>query len=130
MYGQYKGGELVDGCTTDANGQFLTRYYVCDTDWTIRESSPSTGYLLDTAVHSVGADSRLYQVELNTTENHVTEAVKYGYVRLIKHTDDWDPSVPEEERTDDANAGMVEQPEAGAKFEIFLRRAGSYANAR
>ena len=56
--------------------------------------------------------------------------VKYGYVRLIKHTDDWDPDVPEEERTDDAKAGMVEQPEAGAVFEIFLRRAGSYANAR
>ena len=130
VYGLYKGGQLVDTYTTDANGQFLTRYYVCDTDWTVQEISPSTGYLLDPAVHAVGADPKLYQVELNTTENHVTEVVKYGYVRLIKHTDDWDEDISEEERTDDVNTGMVEQPEAGAVFEIFLRRAGSYANAR
>ncbi|MDL2214457.1 Cys-Gln thioester bond-forming surface protein, partial [Clostridia bacterium OttesenSCG-928-O13] len=130
VYGLYKGDQLVDTYTTDANGQFLTRYYICDTDWTIKEISPSTGYLIDPTVHPVGADPRLYEVELNTTENHVTENAIYGYVRLIKHTDDWDPDVPEEERDEGSNTGMIEQPEAGAVFEIFLKRAGSYAAAR
>ncbi|MDL2252778.1 class B sortase [Ruminococcaceae bacterium OttesenSCG-928-I18] len=133
QYGLYKGGELVDIYTTDTNGQFLTRYYVCGTDWTIRELVPSTGYLLDNTIHPVGADPRLYQVELNTTENHVTEKVIYGNIRLIKHTDDWDVDMPEDERPaegEDGNVGIVEQPEAGAVFEIYLRSSGSYANAK
>ena len=130
VYGLYKGDQLMDTYTTDVNGQFMTRYYVCGTDWTIRELTPSTGYLLDTTVHPVGADARLYEVELNTTENHVTEVVKYGYVRLIKHTDDWDEDILAEEQDESDSAGMIEQPEAGATFEIFLRSAGSYANAK
>ncbi|MDL2324403.1 class B sortase [Ruminococcaceae bacterium OttesenSCG-928-A16] len=133
QYGLYKGGELQDIYTTDATGQFLTRYYVCGTDWTIRELVPSTGYLLDETVHPVGADPRLYEVELNTTENHVTETVIYGNIRLIKHTDDWDENIPEDERPaegEGGNVGMIEQPEAGAVFEIYLRSAGSYQNAK
>ena len=46
-YGIYNNGELVDTYTTDADGSFMTRYYVCGDAWTIREISPSTGYLLD-----------------------------------------------------------------------------------
>ncbi len=46
-YGIYKGDQLVDTYTTDTNGQFITAYYVCDDDWSIREIRPSEGYLLD-----------------------------------------------------------------------------------
>lgn len=136
QYGLYKGGELVDTFTTGPDGGFLTGYYVCGDDWTIREISPSTGYLLDEAVHEVGASPRLYEVELNTTENHVTEKVIYGNIQLVKHTDDPDPDVSDEEqaeaapRSEDANAGQIEKPEAGAVFEIFLKSAGSYENAK
>ena len=41
VYGIYKGEELIDTYTTDENGQFTTKYYICDNDWTIREISPS-----------------------------------------------------------------------------------------
>lgn len=51
----------------DENGQFTTKYYICDNDWTVREISPSEGYLLDTAIHKVGAEPELYTVELNST---------------------------------------------------------------
>ena len=37
VYGLYKGDTLIDSFTTDENGQFTTGYYVCDSDWTIRE---------------------------------------------------------------------------------------------
>ena len=48
----------------------------------------------------------------------------------MKHTDDPDPDVSDEEHSDDANAGMVEKPEEGAVFEIYLTSAGSYENAK
>lgn len=130
VYGLYKGGELVDTYTTGPDGSFLTGYYVCGDDWTLRELEPSTGYLLDETVHEVGASPTLYDVELNTAESHVTEKVIYGNIQLIKHTDDPDPDVADEEHSDDGNASMVEKPEEGAVFEIYLKSAGSYENAK
>lgn len=129
-YGLYSGGELVDIYTTGPDGSVLTRYYVCGDDWTIRELAPSTGYLLDETVHKVGASPKLYEVELNTTENRVTETVIYGNIRLVKHTDDPDPDVDDAEHSEDGNAGIVEKPESDAVFEIFLKSAGSYENAK
>lgn len=73
VYGIYKGEELVDTYTTDNNGQFTTKYYVCGDDWTIREISPSEGYLLDPTIHKVGAEPELYTVEYNSTANDVNE---------------------------------------------------------
>ena len=32
------------------------KVYVCDSDWTVREITPSEGYLLDKTVHKVGAE--------------------------------------------------------------------------
>lgn len=90
-YGLYKGETLVDSFTTDSNGSFTTGYYVCDTDWTIREINPSEGYLLDPTIYPVGADPELYTVELNTTANDVKEQVQKGNIALIKHTDDVRP---------------------------------------
>ena len=86
-YGIYKGGKLVDAYYTDANGQFTSKEYICDTDWTIREMEPSEGYLLDTTEHAVGAAPGQYTVEHNTTANAVTETVIKGSIRLIKHID-------------------------------------------
>ena len=130
IYGIYNGGELVETYTTDADGSFLTRYYVCGDNWTIREIESSTGYLLNDTVYSVGAEPSLYEVELNTTENPVTETVIYGNIQLVKHTDELDTDVSEDENTAEPNEGIVEQPEAGAVFELYLKSAGSYENAK
>lgn len=80
VYGIYKGETLVDKYVTDKNGQFTTKEYVCDDDWTIREITPSEGYLLDGTIHKVGAEPQLYTVEHNQTANDVTEQVKYEVV--------------------------------------------------
>lgn len=129
-YGIYCGGELVDTYTTGPDGSFMTRYYVCGDNWTIREIKPSTGYLLNDTVYEVGASPTLYEVELNTTENQVKETVIYGNIQLVKHTDDLDPDVSEDENTDEPNEGVIERPEAGAVFEVYLKAAGSYDAAK
>lgn len=116
VYGIYKGDELIDTYTTDNNGQFTTKYYVCGKDWTVREISPSEGYLLDETVHKVGAEPLAYTVELNSTENAVNEQVIKGKIAIIKHTDNGDT--------------QIETPEEGAVFEVFLKSAGSYEAAK
>lgn len=115
-YGVYKGNTLIDSYSTDANGQFTTKYYICGDDWTVREINPSEGYLLDTAIHEVGAEPELYTIELNTTGNDVTEQVIKGNIDIIKHTDNGDT--------------QIETPEVGATFEVFLKSAGSYDAAK
>ena len=116
VYGIYKGEELVDTYTTDENGQFTTDYYVCGDDWSIREISPSEGYLLDETIHHVGAEPELYTVERNSTKNDVNEQVIKGNIAIIKHTDDGET--------------QIETPEEGAVFEVFLKSAGSYGDAK
>ena len=115
VYGIYKGKELVDTYTTH-NGQFTTKYYTCGNDWTVREISPSEGYLLDAKSYHVGAEAKLYTVEYNTTTNVVNEQVIKGNIAIIKHTDNGDT--------------QIETPEKGAVFEVFLKSAGDYDKAK
>ena len=116
VYGIYKGEELIDTYTTDENGQFTTKYYICGYDWTVREIIPSEGYLLDTTIHEVGAEPELYTVERNSTANDVNEQVIKGNIAIIKHTDDGET--------------QIETPETGAVFEVWLKSTGSYEAAK
>ena len=90
VYGVYNGEELVDTYTTDANGQFTTGYYVCGDDWSIREITPSEGYLLDSTTYHVGAEAKNYTVELNSLTLDVVETAKMGRIAIIKHSDNGD----------------------------------------
>lgn len=115
-YGIYKGEQLIDSYTTDENGQFTTKYYVCGDDWSVRELTPSEGYLLDESAYHIGAEAKNYTVEYNSTANDVTEQVIKGRIALIKHTDNGDT--------------QLETPEVGAGFEVYLKSAGSYDAAK
>ena len=115
-YGIYKGEQLIDTYTTDENGQFVTKYYICGDDWSLREIEPSEGYLLDESVHHIGAEAKNYTVEYNAIASDVGEQIIKGRIALIKHTDDGDTG--------------LETPEAGAEFEVFLKAAGSYDAAK
>lgn len=116
VYGLYKGDELVAQYTTDSNGSFTTDYFVCGTDWTVREISPSEGYLLNDTVYRVGADPRDYNIEYNTAPDMtVMEQVIKGKISIIKHTDDGET--------------QIETPEKGAEFQIYLKSSGSFVNA-
>lgn len=116
VYGLYKGDELVAQYTTDSNGSFTTDYYVCGTDWTMKEISPSEGYLLNDTVYKVGADPKDYTVEYNNAPDMtVMEQVIKGKISIIKHTDNGDTK--------------IETPEKGAEFQVYLKSAGSFVNA-
>ena len=62
VYGVFKGEQLIDRYETNAAGQFTTQYYPCGDDWTIRELSPSEGYLLNEIIYHVGAEPELYEL--------------------------------------------------------------------
>lgn len=116
VYGLFKGNDLVAQYTTDSNGSFTTDYFVCGTDWTIKEITPSEGYLLNDTVYKVGADPKDYTVEYNNTPDMtVMEQVIKGKISIIKHTDDGET--------------QIETPEKGAEFQVYLKSAGSFVNA-
>jgi uncharacterized surface anchored protein len=116
VYGLFKGNNLVAQYTTDQSGSFTTDYFVCGTDWTIREITPSEGYLLNDTVYRVGADPRDYNIEYNTAPDMtVMEQVIKGKISIIKHTDDGET--------------QIETPEKGAEFQIYLKSSGSFVNA-
>lgn len=116
VYGVYRYDELVDTYTTDKNGYILTDYYVCGEGWNIREITPSEGYLLDESVYWLDVEPGQYTVEKNTEELDVYEEIIYGGFYLIKHKDNGDT--------------QIETEEIGAEFEVYLKFAGSYENAK
>lgn len=114
-YGIFKGEQLIDTYTTDSNASFTTDYYVCDTDWTIRELESSEGYLVNDEVYKVGAEPKQYTVELNNINLDVVETPIKNRISLIKHSDD--------------GSSKIETPEKDAEFEVFLKSSGSYDKA-
>lgn len=121
VYGLYCNGILVDTYTTDEDGHFVTNYYPCavdgkDAQYYIQELVSSEGYLLDTTKYYVDSESGNYTVELNTEYIDVFEKVIKGKVSLIKHADD--------------GSTQIEHPEENAVFEVYLKSAGSYENAK
>ena len=115
-YGIFDNGKLIDTYTTDNNGQFTTRYYVCGEHWTVKELSPSEGYLLDGTSYPVAASAGLYTIEYNSTATAVKEQVIKGTIAIIKHCDD--------------GSTQIETPEPEAEFQVYLKSAGSFADAK
>lgn len=115
VYGVYRGNDLIDQYTTDTNGQFTTKEYVCGDNWSIREISPSNGYLIDSTVYPVGAEPGNYSLEHNKIEITVKEQVIKGKVQIHKQYE------------------VLNGPpadESGAEFQVYLKSAGSYAAAK
>ena len=116
VYGVYHNGILQDSYTTDQSGKFTTKYYVCGTGWTLREITPSEGYLLNTGTENIGMRPEETSIEYNSTSKAVQEQVIKGKIGITKHTDD--------------GSTQIETPEVGAEFQVFLSASGSYASAK
>lgn len=112
VYSIYHGDDLIDTYETDASGSFTTKEYVCGSGWTIREITPSPGYLLDETAYPIGAETGNFTLEHNAVAVDVGEDVIKGSIAIIKHTDD--------------GSTKIETPEAGAQFQIYLKASGSY----
>ncbi len=116
VYGIYNDGKLIDKYTTDKNGSFTTSYYVCGDNWTLKEIEPSEGYLLDETEYHISSEAKKYTIENNSISMGVTEDILKGKISIIKHTDD--------------GSTKIETPEVGAEFQVYLKSAGSYSNAK
>lgn len=116
VYGIYDGDTLVDTYTTDKSGAFTSREYICGENWTLRELTPSQGYLLDETVYRIGAEPRNFTIEHNPISMTVTENPILGQIAIIKHNDNGDT--------------QIETPEVGAAFEVYLKSVGSYTAAK
>ena len=93
VYGLFKGGTLLDTYTTANGGKFTTKEYPCGPDYSIREISPSEGYLLDETVYPVGAEPGNFTLENNSIPMTATEDVILGSIAITKHTDQ--PAIPD-----------------------------------
>ncbi|MFR9035230.1 MAG: SpaA isopeptide-forming pilin-related protein [Ruminococcus sp.] len=111
----FKDSVLKDEYTTDENGYFKSKEYVCG-NYTVQEISPSEGYLLDETVYPVGAEAENYSIEHNPISMTVTEDIIKGNISIIKHSDD--------------GTTQIETPEVGAEFEVYLKSSGSYEAAK
>ncbi len=111
VYGVYKDGALVDTYTTDENGFFKTKNYVCGDGWTIREISPSQGYLLDKTVYELDVLPENQNVDVRHTYYNLQERVIKGKIEIFKHFGDGD-------ETDFVT------PEENAVFEVYLKSKG------
>ena len=93
VYGLFKGETLLDTYTTANGGKFTTKEYPCGPDYSIREISPSEGYLLDETVYPVGAEPGNFTLENNSIPMTATEDVILGNIDITKHTDQ--PAIPD-----------------------------------
>ena len=116
VYGLYQNNNEIARFTTDENGQFTTGYYACGSGWTLREITPPTGYTLDTTIHSLGAEPGNFTVSRNTIDKEIKETVITGQIEVIKHATN--------------SIADTSQDEDGATFEVYLKSAGSYDDAR
>lgn len=116
VYGVYHNGILQDSYTTDSSGRFTSKYYVCGTGWTLKEITPSEGYLLNTGTEQIGLRPEETSIEYNSTSKGVKEQVIKGRVGITKHTDD--------------GSTQIETPETGAEFQVYLSASGSFNAAK
>ena len=110
--------ELLDTYLTDANGTIVTKKYECDAGYVVKEISPPVGYQLSNTEYSIDAkptDDADYK--LDTAYYTKSIAVKVTELPIM------DQLTIHKIAVDGSLHGALE---TGAKFQIFLKSAGSY----
>ena len=107
VYGLFKGETLLDTYTTANGGKFTTKEYPCGPDYSIREISPSEGYLLDETIYPVGAEPGNFTLENNSIPMTATEDVILGSIAITKHTDQ--PAIPDLKEPDPQSDAPAEE---------------------
>jgi uncharacterized surface anchored protein len=91
--------------------------------YTVKELVPPRGYTLSQTNYPVQIDYSNDLVEVNLIPTDVKNTVIKGRIQIVKHSDDPDPQAdPENEQ--------VQKPLEGIVFEVFLKSAGNYENAK
>ena len=118
-----KGDTVVDALTTAGDDASAATGELWPGLYEIVEVSPPVGYQPSDAHFFVDARSAASQSEtaVVTYEGLKLNIIKQGVYAIVKFLGD-------NEIHDDA--GLIETPEEGAEFELYLKKAGSYGNAR
>ena len=118
-----KGAVVVDSLTTAGEDASVTTDALWPGVYEIVELAPPVGYQAsDTAITIDTRDAARQSVEaVITYEGVVTNEIRYGAQAIVKLLGGM---------SDDPDPDRVETPEAGAEFLVYLRKAGSYENAR
>ena len=118
-----KGDTVVNALTTAGDDASAATGELWPGLYEIVEVSPPAGYEPSDAHFFVDARSAASQSEMAvvTYEGLKLNAIKQGVYAIVKFLGD-------NEIHDDA--GLIETPEEGAEFELYLKKAGSYGDAR
>lgn len=118
-----KGDTVVDALTTAGDDASAATGELWPGLYEIVEASPPVGYEPSDAHFFVDARSAASQSEtaVVTYEGLKLNIIRQGVYAIVKFLGD-------NEIHDDA--GLIETPEEGAEFELYLKKAGSYSNAR
>ena len=118
-----KGDTVVDALTTAGDDASAATGELWPGLYEIVEVSPPVGYEPSDAHFFVDARSAASQSEtaVVTYEGLKLNTIKQGVYAIVEFLGD-------NEIHDDA--GLIETPEEGAEFELYLKKAGSYGNAR
>ncbi len=101
-------GNGVDKTVKTANGGSITADNLAPGEYTVTEETPEE-YAEREAQHITVVSGQTATVSFNNI-------LKKGKIAILKHSDD--------------GSTKIETPEKGAEFEVFLKSAGSYANAK
>ena len=118
-----KGAVVVDSLTTAGQDASVTTDALWPGVYEIVELAPPVGYQAsETSITIDTRDAARQSVEaVITYEGVVTNEIRYGAQAIVKLLGGM---------SDDPDPDRVETPEAGAEFLVYLRKAGSYENAR
>ena len=118
-----KGDTVVDALATAGGDASAATGELWPGLYEIVEASPPVGYEPSDAHFFVDARSAASQSEtaVVTYEGLKLNIIRQGVYAIVKFLGD-------NEIHDDA--GLIETPEEGAEFELYLKKAGSYGNAR
>ena len=118
-----KGAVVVDSLTTAGQDASVTTDALWPGVYEIVELASPVGYQAsDTAITIDTRDAARQSVEaVITYEGVITNSIKMGAQAIVKLLGGM---------SDDPDPDRVETPEAGAEFLVYLRKAGSYENAR
>ena len=101
-------GNGIDKTVKTANGGSITADNLAPGEYTVTEETPEE-YAEREAQHITVTSGQTATVSFNNI-------LKKGKIAILKHSDD--------------GSTKIETPEKGAEFEVFLKSAGSYANAK
>ena len=101
--------------TTNSSGSATLRGLPIGVTVTVQEIASPPGYKLDTRVHTYVTTTETEKIEYNLEPEDFTEDVFKGRIQITKQIE---------------MLGADAQLEQGAEYQVYLKSAGSYANAK